>query len=71
MVQIMSTIDVIPGGEPLISHQETWLIVYSRSAYDIFLLMFIYLIPRTLMIILYPIMGKTLWSPGGEVCYQG
>ena len=71
MIQIMSTIDVIPGGEPLIFCQEIWPLEYSRWAYDIFLLLFIYVIPVTLMIILYTIMGTTLWSPGGDLRHQG
>ena len=71
VVQNMSTIDVIPGGEPLLFCQEIWPLKYSRRAYDIFLLLFIYVIPGTLMGVMYTIMGKTLWSPGGDLNHQG
>ena len=71
VVQIMSTIDVIHGEEPLIFCQEIGRMEYSRHAYDILLLLFIYLVPRTLMIALWTIMGKTLWSPGDELRHQG
>ena len=53
VVQTMSTIDVIPGGEPLLFCQEIWPLKYSRRAYDIFLLLFIYVIPGTLMGVMY------------------
>ena len=70
VVQSVSTLDVIPG-DPILFCRETWPLESSRRAYGIFLLLFIYLIPGSLMIVLYTAMGKTLWSSGSNLRRQG